>query len=169
MVQTCPELTKFLPFSKYFLKIFLSCPFVQNWGEMKNGQWSDNWCLDGLTCMYTHHYPCMIDNISHLLCKPRFILFNAEKKCETHCCWSAFWVNQKLNACCIFLLRYWSSRMMVENVMQFFTNWESSPCILVCELTNQKDHQGTLLIMNESSEILAKENLYQGTFSIKEN
>ena len=30
------------------------------WKE--NGEWSDNWCLDSPTCLYTHHYhPCMID------------------------------------------------------------------------------------------------------------
>ena len=52
------------------------CKTAEQMQTGKNGEWSDNWCLDGLTCMYTHHYPCMIDNISHTYGKAYFPFFN---------------------------------------------------------------------------------------------
>ena len=97
-------------------------PFVQNWGAMKNGEWSDNWCLDGLTCMYTHHYPWMIDNISHPLCKAHFLLFNAETALLQRNVKHIYHYNQSTFArhqqFFVEILNV-SSRMMVQNVMQF--------------------------------------------------
>ena len=93
---------------KYLINIFPCRESVQNWGAMKNGEWSDNWCLDGLTCMYTHHYPWMIDNISHPLCKAHFLLFNTDKKI----CFKEMWstsitilsAHQQLTTLCIFFI-----------------------------------------------------------------